>query len=529
MTALEQPAGRLAGRDAAPPVALRRNRSGPYVLLFSIFIVASCAIVYELLISTTASYLQGDTILQFSVTIGLFLTAMGGGAWCSRMIVTDLIRSFVLIELLVGLVGGLSVSLLFFVYGSAEAEFPPVMYATIAVIGVLIGLEVPLVTRILAGTTQLRVNLANVLSFDYLGGLLGSLAFPLVLLPHLGMVRTALFVGTLNVLVACGTALVYRQQMQGNRLTAFTLVGALLTLLVLFTAGDPLSAGLEQRLYRYPIILSTQTAYQRLVVTKWHDDVRLFIDGHLQFSSRDESRYHETLVHPAMTTVAQHRNVLIVGGGDGLAAREVLKYPDVRSVTLVDLDAGMTNLFTGQPLLAALNGHAFSSSRLHVVNADGYQYLQQSTIAYDLIIADLPDPRTEAVQKLYTREFYRLVRAHLAPGGYFVTQATSPFYTSRAFWCIAATARSVWPAVAPFHVDVPSFGSWGFVLAGATPLNVPALRLTVPTRFLSDAQIPGLFAFGKDVLQTRQQVEVNTLLRPVLPGYYEQGWSQFPS
>ena len=280
--------------------------------------------MYELLISTTASYLLGDTILQFSVTIGLFLTAMGIGSWCSRVILDDLIRSFVLIELLVGLVGGLSVPTLFFVYGSAPAEFPPVMYATIAVIGVLIGLEVPLVTRVLAGTHQLRVNLANVLSFDYLGGLLGSLAFPLVLLPHLGMVRTALLVGTLNVLVASVTALVYRQQMQGNRLTAVTLAGALLTLLVLFAASDPLSAGLEQRLYRYPIILSTQTAYQRLVVTEWHGDVRLFIDGHLQFSSRDEYRYHETLVHPAMAAVAQHRNILIVGGGDGLAAREVL-------------------------------------------------------------------------------------------------------------------------------------------------------------------------------------------------------------
>jgi spermidine synthase len=454
---------------------------------------------------------------------------MGLGSWCSRLVLTDLVRTFVLIELLVGLVGGLSVALLFFVYGSSPAEFPPVMYATIAVIGLLIGLEVPLVTRVLAGTTQLRSNLANVLSFDYLGGLLGSLAFPLLLLPHLGMVRTALLVGMLNVLVACATALVYRRQMEGNRLTAFTLAGALLTLLVLFAAGDPLSAGLEQRLYRYPIILSTQTAYQRLVVTKWHDDVRLFIDGHLQFSSRDEDHYHETLVHPAMVAAARHGDILIVGGGDGLAAREVLKYPDVRSITLVDLDAGMTNLFAGQPLLAALNGHAFASPKLHVVNADGYQYLQTSSTAYDLVIADLPDPRTEAVQKLYTREFYQLVRAHLAPGGYFITQATSPFYTTRAFWCIAATAQAVWPVEAPFHVDVPSFGSWGFVLAGETPLDVSALHVTVPTRFLTNAQIPGLFAFGKDVLQSQHQVTVNTLLRPVLPGYYAEGWSQFPS
>jgi spermidine synthase len=506
-----------------------RRCSGPYVLLFSIFVVASCAIVYELLISTAASYLQGDTILQFSVTIGLFLTAMGGGSWCSRAITAGLIRSFVLIELLVGLIGGLSVPILFFVYGSAFSEFPPVMYASIAVIGGLIGLEVPLVTRILAGDGQLGANLANVLSFDYLGGLLGSLAFPLLLLPHLGMVRTSLLVGTLNLLVAAATALVYRRQMAGNRLTAITLAGALLTLLVLFAASDPLSAGLEQRLYRYPIILSTQTPYQELVVTKWHDDVRLFIDGHLQFSSRDEYRYHETLVHPAMMAVAHHQSILIVGGGDGLAAREILKYPDVESITLVDLDPGMTNLFAQQPLLADLNDHAYASPKLHTVNADGFQYLQQSSSRFDLIVADLPDPRSEALQKLYTREFYTLVRAHLAPGGAFVTQATSPFFTAQAFWCIVATARTVWPAVVPYHVDVPSFGSWGFVLAGEAPVPLSDYHVAVPTRFLTDALLPGLFAFGKDVLQQEAGVSVNTLLRPVLPGYYEQGWSQFQS
>jgi spermidine synthase len=507
----------------------RRGRSGPYVLLFSIFVVATCAIVYELLISTVASYLQGDTILQFSVTIGLFLTAMGVGSWCSRGVLDGLVRAFVLIELLVGLVGGLSVPVLFFVYGTAPTEFPPAMYGVIIVIGVLIGLEVPLVTRILTGSGQLRANLANVLSFDYLGGLVGSLAFPLLLLPHLGMVRTALLVGTLNVLVATATAIVYRKHMDGNRLTAVTLAGALLTLLVLFAASDPLSANLEQRLFRAPIILSTQTQYQQLVVTKWHDDVRLFIDGHLQFSSIDEFRYHETLIHPAMVAVAQHTAVLIVGGGDGLAARELLKYPDVGSITLVDLDPGMTSLFAGQPLLAALNDHAFASPRLHVVNADGYQFLQQSSSRYDLIVADLPDPRSEALQKLYTREFYGLVRDHLAPGGYFVTQATSPFYTAKAFWCIVATARSVWPSVAPFHVDVPSFGDWGFVLAGQAPVRPASLHITAPTRFLTDTQVPGLFTFGKDVLQQQAGVEVNTLLRPVLPGYYQEGWNQFQS
>ena len=511
----------------APAGATARSRSGPYVLLLSVFVVASCAIVYELLIGTAGSYLLGDTILQFSVTIGLFLTAMGAGSWLSRAVEGGLLRAFVLIELLIGLLGGLSVPTLFFVYGSAPDEFPPAMYAVIVGIGGLIGLELPLVTRILAGHMQLRVNLANVLSFDYLGGLVGSLAFPLLLLPRLGMVRTSLLVGMLNLLVASGTWLAYRGRLRGNRLTALTLGAALLTLALLFAASDPLSAALEQRLYRDPIILNVQTAYQHLVVTRWHDDVRLFIDGHLQFSSRDEFRYHEALVQPAMALAAQRGAVLIVGGGDGLAAREVLKWPDVGTVTLVDLDRGVTDVFRAQPLLRGLNGGSLSSPKLRVVNADGYQFLQRGAARYDLIVADLPDPRTPALQKLYTREFYGLARARLAPGGRMVTQATSPFFTAEAFWCIARTMGAVWPAITPYHVDVPSFGDWGFVLAGEQPADLAAAHLGVPTRFLSDAQLPGLAVFGKDVAAARDGVEINTLLRPVLPGYYEQGWAQF--
>ncbi len=508
---------------------LLRSRAGPYVLLLSVFVVASCAIVYELLISTVASYLRGDTILQFSVTIGLFLTAMGGGSWLSRNVDEQLVRVFVLIELLVGISGGLSVPILFFVYGADPSEFPIAMYAAIVIIGVLIGLELPLVARILADHMSLRVNLANVLSFDYLGGLIGSLAFPLLLLPHLGMVRTSLLVGMLNLAVASGTALAYRERMSGNRLTTISLAGALVALALLFVRSDPLSAALEQRLFRDPIILSTQTPYQQLVVTQRSDDIRLYIDGHLQFSSKDEYRYHEALVHPAVALSTRHSSVLIIGGGDGLAARELLKYPDVQSITIVDLDAGVTNLFRAQPLLASLNRRSLSSPKVHVVNDDGYQFLQQSTTTYDLLVADLPDPRTESLQKLYTREFYALAAAHLRDGGRFVTQATSPYFTAQAYWCIARTMGSVWPHVAPYQAEVPSFGGeWGFILAGDNPTDIQNATITVPTRFLSNQQLPALFALGKDVLAQEGGVQVNTLLKPVLPGYYEAGWAQFP-
>ncbi len=501
--------------------------SPSYILLFSVFVVASCAIVYELLISTVASYLRGDTILQFSVTIGLFLTSMGLGSWVSRYLLVDLVRMFILIELFIGLIGGLCVPVLFWTFGIAPDEFPLVMYIEIVMIGGLIGLELPLVTRILSDSAELRINLSNVLSFDYLGGLLGSLAFPLVLLPELGMVRTSLIVGLLNAIVAGATFLSHRRLAGNVILTGSTIAGALLALLILFIASDPLSAALEQRLYRDPIVLSAQSPYQQIVVTKWHDDIRLFLDGHLQFSSVDEYRYHESLVLPALASSKEPANVLIIGGGDGLAARDALLDPAVRQVTLVELDPMMTELFQQQPMLAQLNDRSLSSPRIKIINADGFEYLRSTTDQFGVIIADLPDPRTEALQKLYTREFYAEARDHLLPGGRFETQATSPYYTRQAFWCIVATIGSVWPAVLPLHADVASFGDWGFVLAGDTPVDLAQFTLPEPTRFLTQARFTTLPVFGADVLQAQDSAKVNTLLNPVLPTYYDAGWQQF--
>lgn len=496
----------------------------PLPLLFSVFVIAACAIVYELLIATVSSYLLGDSIYQFSITIGLFLTSMGLGSYLSRFLHRNLLMTFVTIELLIGAVGGVSALFLYFTYGSAKAVYAPTMYGTIGAIGLLAGLEIPVLTRLLSSQYALRVNIANVLSFDYLGGLLGSLAFPLLLLPFLGIIRTALVVGLLNVAVA-GLVLVAHWRQIPERIHLAALVVAVAGLLsTMLINASFLWEGLEQQLYRDPVIYSEDTSYQQITITQLKDDLRLYLDGNLQFSSIDEHRYHEALVHPALSVAPDRREVIILGGGDGLAVREVLKYADVRRVTLVDLDEEMVKLFSSTPALARLNGNALSDPRVRVVNTDAFKFLEEDRDFYGVMIADLPDPRNESLQKLYTVEFYRLAARRLSARGVFASQSTSPYFAPKAFWSIRRSMGEVWPNTRPYHANVPSFGDWGFILASTQPLDIEAAQLSVPTRYLDRETLLSLFVFPLDMAPPA--VEANSLMQPVLPGYYREGWRQ---
>ena len=500
------------------------DEARPLPLLFSVFVIAACAIVYELMIATISSYLLGDSIYQFSVTIGLFLTSMGIGSYLSRRIHRNLLMAFIAIELLIGAVGGTSALVLYFTFGALRSIYGPIMYGVIAVIGILVGLEIPILTRLLSEKYTLRINIANVLSFDYLGGLLGSLAFPLLLLPYLGLIRTALVVGLLNVGVA-GLVLGSAWRRLPQRRRAAVILLAVVALLGIGLAhSDTLWQQLEQQLYRDPVVYSTQTPYQHITITQWRDDIRLFLDGNLQFSSLDEYRYHESLVHPAMAAARDRSWVLVLGGGDGLAAREVLKYPDVKQVTLVDLDPQMTGLFKSEPELTKLNQNSLNDARVRVVNTDAFKFLEEDTGFYGVILADLPDPRNENLQKLYTVEFYRLASRRLAAGGVFATQATSPYFAPEAFWCIYASMQEVWPQTAPYHASVPTFGDWGFIVASQARLNPDDLKLAVPTRFLDAPTLRSLFVFPADMPTLQEQP--NSMIQPVLPGYYREGWRE---
>ena len=500
-------------RLASPPMR--------HALLFSVFVIASCGLAYELIAGALSSYLLGDSVTQFSTVIGTYLFAMGVGSWLSKYITRDLIGRFIQIELMVGLLGGFSAVALFLVFTWLAAPFKLVLYLMVFGVGVLVGLEIPLVMRILKRELAFKDLVSQVLTFDYLGALAVSILFPLILAPHLGMVRTGLLFGVLNVAVALWALHLFREQLPARRALAVQSWGVFGLLVAGFAGAGQLTTLAETHLYADEIVYSETTPYQRLVVTRWRDDLRLFLNNNLQFSSHDEYRYHEALVHPGLASLPGARRVLVLGGGDGLAVREILKYPKVESVTLVDLDPAMTDLFATAPPLVALNEGALKSERVKVVNADALQWLEDSKEFFDFIVIDFPDPANFALGKLYTSAFYRLLEKRLSARGLIAIQSTSPLYARQSFWCVVTTLEDVGFRTAPYHALVPSFGEWGYIIAGRQEF-VPAAVDLPKTRFLTAETLPLLFNFPADM--ARVPAEVNRLNNQVLVRYFEQEW-----
>jgi len=492
-------------------------------LLFSVFVIASCGLVYELVAGALASYLVGDSVTQFSTVIGVYLFAMGVGSWLSRFVERDVARRFIEVEVLVGLVGGFSASFLFVVFAWVSGPFKPALYGLVFLTGVLVGLEIPLVMRILKDQLAFKDVVSHVLSVDYLGALAVSLAFPLLLAPHLGLIRTAMLFGLLNVAVAGWASWLFRDHLARPAALRLRCFVAGLALVVGMVSAESLTRWAEESIYADDIIYAETTPYQRIILTRWKNDVRLFLNGNLQFSSRDEYRYHEALVHPGLSAVAGARRVLVLGGGDGLAVREILKYPSIESVTLVDLDARMTEMFSRNQFLAELNGGSLKAGKVKVVNEDALVWLEGQGDFYDFIVVDFPDPTNYALGKLYTNAFYRLLEKRLSSHGLLVIQATSPLYARRSFWCVVETLRSVGLETAPYHALVPSFGEWGYILAGHRAYAPPD-RYPPGLRFINPQTAQSLFAFPPDMQPL--PAEINRLDNQVLVRYHEEEWSR---
>jgi spermidine synthase len=530
----------MTGARAAGDAAVEPPSPSARLLLFCVLVVATCGLVYELITATMASYLLGDSVTQFSLVIGVYLSAMGLGSWLSRFVERRLANRFVHVQLLIAVVGGFSAPALFLGFSIFDG-IRPLLFAILIIIGALVGLEIPLLMRLMPGQQQLKDLVARVLAFDYIGALLASIAFPLVLLPWLGLVRTSLLFGSINAFVALWSARAFRHQLVRPRLVTAQALIVLLATCTCFAIGGQIETFGERQLYESPVIFSQKTRYQRLTITRWSDDIRLYIDGNLQFSSADEHRYHESLIHPAFAAREQlasapARRVLVLGGGDGLAVRELLRYPGVERIDLVDLDPEMTRLFRETPALTELNAGSLADPRVVVHNADAMRWLEQQRSGesklepWDIVIIDLPDPNNLSLGKLYTRGFYRLVRAVLAPDGVAAVQSTSPYLSPRAFWCIVATLDAADLHPLPYHAHVPSFGDWGFTLVARSPLRAPsglAFELPKPDalRFLSPELVPTLFAFPAD--QRPREVEINRLDTQMLVRYYDQDLHSF--
>jgi spermidine synthase len=499
-------------------------------LLTSVFVVSACGLVYELAAGALASYLLGDSVLQFSTVIGAYLFAMGVGSYLSRFLERQLSAHFLRIELLVALAGGLLPVLLFVAHAALPQSFRFVLYAMVTLVGILVGLEIPLVMRMLKKNVALKDLVSQVLTFDYLGALAVSIAFPLFLVPQLGLARTGLLFGLMNAGVALWALWLFHHELRHLDSHAIACFATLAVLTGAMVWAEHITTWAEDKLYQDHAVIALSTPYQRIVVTNAPGEgrlgLRLFLNGNLQFAQRDEYRYHEALVHPAMAAFAQSgapKKVAVLGGGDGMAVREILKYPGVESVTLIELDPTMTRLFTDEPVLANLNAHALSSPKVKIVNTDAFAYLEQSNEMFDVLVVDFPDPTNFSIGKLFTHSFYALLDKHLSSSGYAVIQTTSPLVARKSFWTVVHTIESVGLTATPYHAHVPSFGEWGFVIASRRPYRLPT-TLPAGLRFLNTKSLPLLFDFAQDM--DAVPTEINRLSNQVLVSTYEEEWGR---
>ena len=437
--------------------------------------------------------------------IGLFLTAMGIGSFLSRFITRELLRTFLLVEILVGLVGGVSALLLFFAFAVLHSYLPLAARGQPRWSAPWSASRSRSWSASCAGQASLRATLGNVLALDYLGALAASLLFPLLLVPYLGLVRTGFLFGLLNVAVALLGLRLFRGQVPGRRAAALGRRAGRWRCCspALVTAGRTTTL-LEDLLYDDPVIYARTTPYQRLVITRWRDDLRLFIDGNIQFSSADEFRYHEALVHPAMSLARlPARGCCSSAPATAWPPARCSSTAACERVDLVDLDPEMTRIFSRLPLLLELNRARSSTGACASTTRTRRSSSSASAAATTSIIIDLPDPNNEGLgQALHAAASTVWSRAHLAPGGVMVTQATSPFYATEP----SGASSTPWPtprrqlpsgaARAPLSRQRAVVRRVGLRagLAAAAGSRAP-MRLEVPTRYLTQELLPSLFVF----------------------------------
>ncbi len=512
-----------------------KNIKPSFILKAAIFATGFSGIVAEYVLSTMATYFLGDSVFQWTVIVSLMLFFMGIGSRVSKRINDHLIHTFLTIEVILSILVSFS-SILVYTLSSFSSAYGFSIYFLCVVIGFLIGLEIPLVMRINEKYETLKTNVSSILENDFYGSLLGGMFFAFVGLPFLGLTYTPFVLGFVNLSVAILVALTCLKNISKPRRNSswlfLSIAAVIIALGLSFT--EPIIKWGEQNKYKDKIVFSTQTKYQKIVITEWKNDHWLYLNGNLQFCSMDEAMYHEPLVHPAMNLVKHPTDVLVLGGGDGCAAREILKYPSVKNIDLVDLDKTMTDLAKSHPILKEINQNALNHSKVNIHNQDAFIYMNENKAFYDVIIIDLPDPRTVELGRLYSQEFYKLCRHFLRPNGVIITQAGSPYYVTKAFKCIEKTMESADFTVAPMHNQILSMGQWGWIIGlkqnskNKESLKFELKSLTfdgIETNWLNQSAMQHMLSTGKEsfFINPKTEIRVNTIHDPVLYNYFLKG------
>lgn len=544
------------------------------IVLAVMTIVGACGIVYEYALGFLGNNLIGSSHEALVMVMSFMMASMGLGAWLqSKVFKENLLDKFLIIEIILAMLGGVSILTIYTSY-SYSASYQIHLYLYVSLMGAFIGAELPLIYRVNEECKEkynvnICPNLSQLMGIDYFGALIGGALFAYALIPHMSIDSIVLNLAFVNLAVGV-FALIYFWPLINNKKLISVMSVAVLAILIGFNIyTKPIMTILEQRCYSAPIVYSADSPYQHLVLTRSNKGVmRLFINGQLQFSSNDEHIYHEHLVHTPMTIADRRSDVLILGGGDGMALREVLKYSDVDSVTLVDLDPLMTQIFSREPELVKLNSGAFLNAKVHtiannaispggsetvelstklerdlidndtyvlgsvkVLNIDADLFVRQIQGKYDVIIIDFPDPNKIELAKLYSVNFYLALQRLMHPHTIASVQSTSPYHAEKVFKCIGKSIATANLNTLPFHQNVPSFGEWGWhlifpkeVQPGSLTQRISNATIQVPTKFLTEDTMRASFIFGKDRLLA--DVQPNTNMRPIIYEYYKAGWGE---
>jgi len=495
------------------------------VLKSAIFATGVSGLVSEFVLATLASYFIGDTIVQWTIVLSIMLFTMGLGSHISKYVDKNILETFLLIEFVLSLLISLSPLIVYSIAGHTHF-IHLVIYGLSALIGFCIGFEIPLVMRLNQQFENVAQNVSSVLSWDYVGSLIGGIAFAFWGLPELGLKNTAFIFGMFNMIVAVVLLMVYWKELVNSKRSIVG--GALLVGLILFSAfvkSEDIMLYGEQKRYKDKVVYVEQTKYQKLVVTSWLEHHWLYINGNLQLSTIDEFLYHEPMVHPVMHISKESNDILVIGGGDGFNVKELLKYAQVKSITLVDLDPAMTTLGKTYAPIVLANDSSLHNKKVTIINEDGFVFLQNSLKLFDIIIVDLPDAKGVDLNKLYTKEFYEMSNMHLRPNGHIITQAGSPYYATRAFECINKTIRNSGFETLKLHNQVLSMGEWGWIIGSKRFNRDQMINIlhdpqfpTVSTRWLNQESVNLMTAFGKPLIDT-SDIRINTINDPVLYQY----------
>lgn len=502
------------------------------LLKAAIFATGFSGVVAEYILSTLATYFLGDSIFQWIMIVSLMLFSMGLGSRISKIFTNDLLKYFLIIEFVLSILVSFS-PLWVYTISAYSGSVGILIYSLAITIGILIGMEIPLVIRINDEYETLKYNISNILENDYYGSLLGGVFFAFIGLPHLGLIFTPFVLGIINLSVALILLIILWKLFESKVKKRLLGIGSFLMVIIIsgFFIAKPIILYGEQEKYKDKVIFAEQSKYQRIVITQWKKDFWLYLNGNQQLCTRDEVMYHEPLVHPAMRLHPNPVNILVLGGGDGCAVRELLKYPSVKSIKLVDLDPAMTDLGKTYPLLVDLNKNALNNSKVEIINTDGFSYIQKDESYYDIIIIDLPDPKTVELGRLYSYEFYKSCYQVLRPQGTIITQAGSPYFATRAFLCINKTLKEAGFQTQKLHNQVVTLGEWGWILgvkqSPYSDLKTPLQSLdfdAIPTQWINNEAMQMMTSFGKNTyIWEKDTVKVNRIHDPVLYKYYLKG------